>query len=64
MISSYKINNFIEQHMPIIFDNPTFCLMVVGMALAMYVLYLITRHKAAMVVSIASLLYFVPFVRF
>jgi hypothetical protein len=60
---SYRVHEFIQRHMPIFFDNPTFCLLVVGMAVAMLGLYWFTRHKAALVVSAASLLYFVPFVR-
>jgi hypothetical protein len=61
---AYLFRQFVETHAPIVFDNPTFCYLVFGMSAAMGGLYFVTRHKAALIVSAATLLYFVPFVRF
>jgi hypothetical protein len=61
---SYKTQKFIEAHMPIVYDNPTYVWIVLGMSLSMLLLYQVTRHKAALVVAASALLYFVPFVRF
>jgi hypothetical protein len=64
VISARQVIEFVERHAPIVIHNPTFCAIVAGMSVAMLALYLITRHKAALIVAAASLLYFVPFVKF
>jgi hypothetical protein len=61
---AYRVQQFLEAHMPIVFDNPLFCFLVLGMSAAMAGFWFVTRHKAALIVSCATLLYFVPFVRF
>jgi len=55
--------NFLKEHLPIVFQNPEFCLLVGGFVVGTYILYLITRAKAAAIVSAAGLLYFVPFIK-
>lgn len=63
-VRGYQVQDFLERHLPVVLDNPRFCLMVLGVAGAMLALYLLTRNRAAMVLCGATLLYFVPFVRF
>lgn len=58
-----KAEQLVQTHLPIAYENPTFCLLVLGMAVAMGGFYFVTRHRAALIVCAASLLYFVPFVR-
>jgi hypothetical protein len=63
-ITAQRLSELVERHLPVVFDNPNFCILVGGMAVFMGALYALTRHKGALIVAAASLLYFVPFVRF
>lgn len=63
LIDTHRIQEFFQRHLPVVFDNPTLCLLVLGMIAAMALLFLLTRNRGALVVAGAALLYFVPFVR-